>query len=303
MSKIKTIKAIEILDSRGNPTLQTEVTLESGVKAKAAVPSGASTGKFEAFELRDEEKRYAGRGVTKAIENVNNKIAKVLKRVEAEKQPEIDQKMIELDNTENKNYLGANAILPVSLAVARASAMEKGIPLHQYIQESYNFKKPTGFPVPMMNIFNGGKHADTNLDFQEFMIVPIVGKDIKEKIRAGAEIFHALGEVLKAKGYDTDVGNEGGYSPDIDHSMDALDMIIQAIEKAGYKPGKDVALATDVGASVLYDEKIKKYVFKLDNSFLTSEQLIELYISWLEKYPFISIEDGLGEEDYAGWKK
>ena len=263
MSKIKAIKAIEILDSRGNPTLQTEVFLESGVRVKAAVPSGASTGKYEAFELRDGEgKRYAGLGVKKAVANVNKKIAPLLKGFNPEKQAEIDQKMIALDNTENKKYLGANAILSVSLATCRAAAFAQKKPLYEHIAGTYGFKKPNNFPVPMMNIFNGGKHADTNLDFQEFMIVPVMDREISEKIRAGAEIFHALGEILGEKGYDTDVGNEGGYAPDIDHSMDALEMIVQAIERAGYEPGREVALACDVGAATLYDKRTKKYYFK-----------------------------------------
>jgi len=304
MSKIKNIKAIEILDSRGNPTVQTEVILENGLSAKASVPSGASTGVHEAHELRDDnENRYQGQGVLKAVNNVNKKIAKKLKGKQVTEQKVIDQLMIKLDSTKNKSKLGANAILSVSLACARAGAKVKKKPLYKYIRETFNFKKKKKFPIPMMNIFNGGKHADTNLDFQEFMIVPILDKNIKEKIQIGAEIFHALGQVLWQKGYDTDIGNEGGYAPDIDHSIDALDMIMEAIKKAGYEPGKDIALATDVGASILYDKKNKEYVFKLDNSSLNSDQLIELYHTWLEKYPFISIEDGLDEDDFKGWQK
>ncbi|MDZ7798306.1 MAG: phosphopyruvate hydratase [Patescibacteria group bacterium] len=304
MNPIKNIKAIEILDSRGNPTVQTKITLKNGVSAKASVPSGASTGEHEAHELRDQDQeRYNGLGVLKAVDNVNKIMAKKLKNQDVSKQKEIDKRLIELDNTKNKSKLGANAILSVSLACARAGAKVKGQPLYKYIRETYNFKKKKRFPIPMMNIFNGGKHADTNLDFQEFMIVPVLEKNIDDKIRVGAEIFHVLGQILREKGYDTDVGNEGGYAPDIDHTIDALDMIMTAIKRAGYEPGRDVFLATDVGASILYDQKKKEYIFKLDNSSLSSDQLIELYSTWLKKYPFISIEDGLDEDDFSGWQK
>ncbi|MFH1366566.1 MAG: phosphopyruvate hydratase [Patescibacteria group bacterium] len=303
MPKINKIKAIEILDSRGNPTIETWVSLDNGLNGKAAVPSGASTGTYEALELRDgDKKRYSGLGVLKAVENVNSKIFPLLKNAEVDDQEAIDNKMRELDGTDNKTNLGGNAILSVSLACARTAAKAKGIQLFEYISEVYGFKKKDDFPTPMFNIFNGGKHADTNLDFQEFMVIPVLKTDIKEKIRIGAEVFHELGRVLKSKGLDTDVGNEGGYAPNIDHSIDAIEMILEAIRKAGYKPGEEVSLGMDVGASTLFDKRKNEYIFKLDNSFLNSEQLIELYKSWQEKYPFVLIEDGLDEDDFPGWK-
>lgn len=303
MPKIKTIKAIEILDSRGDPTVETWVNLDNGLWGKASVPSGASTGTYEALELRDgDQKRFSGKGVLKAVNNVNEKIFPALKDLEVEKQEEIDQKMIDLDGTKNKSNLGANAILSVSLACARSAAKAKGLQLFEYLREIYSFKKPDDYPTPMFNIFNGGKHADTNLDFQEFMVIPVLKTDISEKIRIGAEVFHELGRVLKSHGFDTDVGNEGGYAPDISHSIDAIEMILEAIEKAGFMPGSEVALGVDVGASTLYDRRKKEYIFKLDNSFLNSDQLIGLYTDWLGKYPIISIEDGLDEDDFAGWK-
>lgn len=303
MAKIKTIKALEILDSRGNPTVETWINLDNGGWGKASVPSGASTGTYEALELRDgEQSRFAGQGVLQAVKNVNEKISPILNDFDVEKQEEIDRKLIDLDGTANKTNLGGNAILSVSLACARTAAKAKGVQLFEYLAEIYGFKKTADFPTPMFNIFNGGKHADTNLDFQEFMVIPVAKMDIREKIRVGAEIFHILGRVLKNHGLDTDVGNEGGYAPDISHSIDAIEMILEAIEKAGYNPGEEVALGMDVGASTLYDERKKEYIFKLDNSFLTSDQLIGLYTAWLEKYPIISIEDGLDEDDFTGWQ-
>ncbi|MFA5070238.1 MAG: phosphopyruvate hydratase [Patescibacteria group bacterium] len=303
MPKIKTIKALEILDSRGNPTLETWINLDNGLWGKAAVPSGASTGTYEALELRDgDKKRYSGLGVLKAVENVNSKIFPLLKDVDVNNQEEIDQKMRELDGTDNKSNLGGNAILSVSLACARTASKAAGKQLFEYLREVYGFKKTDIFPSPMFNIFNGGKHADTNLDFQEFMVIPVLEADIGEKIRIGAEVFHELGRVLKSRGLDTDVGNEGGYAPNIDHSIQAIEMILEAISQAGFKPGEEVALGMDVGASTLFDKRKGEYIFKLDSSFLNSEQLIELYKSWLEKYPFVLIEDGLDEDDFAGWK-
>lgn len=300
--KIKKIIAREILDSRGNPTVETKVILSNGIWAKASVPSGASTGVHEAWELRDGDRaRYDGLGVLKAVKNVNNKIFPALKGMDVGKQEEIDKKMLELDGTENKKKLGANAILSVSLACARTAALAKKKELYEYIADIYGFKA-LKLPTPSFNIFNGGKHADTNLDFQEFMILPLVKTSFKEKIRMGAEIFHELGHVLKKAGFDTDVGNEGGYAPDIFSSMQAMELIMAAIINAGYEPGKDIGLGIDVGSSTLYDEKTKKYIFKLDRANFTSNTLVGLYYEWFKKFPIISIEDGLAEDDWEGWK-
>lgn len=313
MSKfaIKKITASEILDSRGNPTVQVRVDL-GGLSAKASVPSGASTGIHEAWELRDKDKRYSGKGVLKAVKNVNEIIGKALKGFNVNEQEKIDKKLIALDGTPNKKNLGANAILGVSLACARAAAEAKKQPLYDYISKTYKMKiKEYEMPIPMFNIFNGGKHADTNLDFQEFMAVPIRKKlGLKEKknvfaenLRMGSEIFHELGKVLKERGLDTDVGNEGGYAPDISSSIQALDMIIAAAIRAGYTPGVDMGLGMDVGSSVLYDFNQKKYIFKLDKAVFTNSNLSGLYHEWLRKYPFVLIEDGLAEDDWEGWKE
>ena len=303
MTKIKEIIAREILDSRGNPTVETKVILENGIIAKDSVPSGASTGVHEAHELRDNDlKRYGGQGVLRAVANVNDKIAKELIGLEVGQQKEIDKKMIELDGTENKSKLGANAILSVSLACARAAAIDKGQELFQYLSESFDFKNPA-LPTTSFNIFNGGKHADTNLDFQEFMIIPVKDIPLKEKVRMGAEIFHELGKVLKSGGFDTDTGAEGGYAPDITSSIQAIEFIVTAIIKAGYKPKEDVCIGVDVGSSELYDAETKKYIFKLDNALFTSNNLIGLYNEWLKDYPIISIEDGLAEDDWEGWRE
>lgn len=305
MPKIKKITAHEILDSRGDPTIEAKVILDDYVYASAAVPSGASTGKYEALEIRDNDlKRYRGMGVLKAVENVNTKIAKALSGVEATNQQEIDKIMLELDGTENKTNLGANAILAVSLACARVVSVASGIPLYEYLGQLYGFEKKKGkMPIPMFNIFNGGKHADTNLDFQEFMIVPHGVKSFKERVRAGSEIFHALGRVLRQRGFDTDIGNEGGYAPDLSSSIQAIEMILAAIIDAGYKPDEQVSLATDVGSSVLFDENKLQYIFKLDHAMYSNNTLIGLYNEWLRKYPFIAIEDGLAEDDWQGWKR
>ncbi|MEK7097616.1 MAG: phosphopyruvate hydratase, partial [Patescibacteria group bacterium] len=296
--KIEKIIAREILDSRGNPTIETRVVLEGGVWAKASVPSGASTGIHEAWELRDGDKaRYSGMGVINAVKNVNEKIFPELKGIDVRRQEEIDRKMLELDGTDNKKNLGANAILSVSLASARAAALAKNQELYEYIAESYGFKS-LKLPTPSFNIFNGGKHADTNLDFQEFMIMPLANTSFKEKVRMGAEIFHELGRVLKKSGFDTDVGNEGGYAPDIFSSIQAMELIMAAIVDSGYEPGKDIGLGIDVGSSTLYDEKAKKYIFKLDRANFTSDTLVGLYYEWFKKFPIISIEDGLAEDDW-----
>lgn len=305
--RIKQIKAREILDSRGNPTVEVEVILKNKIKAKAAVPSGASTGRHEALELRDgDKKRYGGKGVLKAVKNINEKIAPILIGKRVDRQEYLDERMIRLDGTKNKSRLGANAILGVSLACARAAAASKRWPLYKYIRSKSELQLMRyKLPIPMFNIFNGGKHADTNLDFQEFMVVPKgVGGRFAEKVRAGSEIFQALGKVLKENNKDTDVGNEGGYAPDINSTVDALNYILQAIKKADYnKTRQQIFLATDVGASELYNKKKKKYIFQLGEHELSREQMIELFRDWIKKYPFISLEDPLDQDDWAGWQE
>ena len=305
MPKIKNLLAREILDSRGNPTVETKIILDNGLITKASVPSGASTGIHEAWELRDGDvKRYEGKGVLNAVKNVNTKILKKLKNFDIYKQEQIDDAMIKLDGTKNKNKLGANAILSVSLACARAGALSKNQELYKYIAQTFQFKKQKfNLPTPSFNIFNGGKHADTNLDFQEFMIIPIIKTSFTEKVRMGSEIFHKLGEVLKSAGFDTDVGNEGGYAPDIHSSIQAVELIISAIINAGYKPGKDICLGTDVGSSELYNKETKKYIFKLDKAQFTSNTLSGLYYEWFRKFPIIAIEDGLDQDDWEGWRE
>ncbi|MFA4833501.1 MAG: phosphopyruvate hydratase [Patescibacteria group bacterium] len=313
MPKIKKIVAREILDSRGNPTIETRVELDNGLAASASVPSGASTGEHEAYELRDgDKKRYDGLGVLKAVENVNNKIFKVLAGKAIARQEEIDREMIKADGTDNKSKLGANAILSVSLACARAGALAEGKELYEYLADSFKFQNPpTPFskggkyrmPTPFFNIFNGGKHADTNLDFQEFMIAPVKKMSFIEKVRMGAEIFHELGRVLKKAGFDTDVGSEGGYAPDIISSIQAIELILAAVLEAGYTPGKDIGLGIDVGSSGLYNKKAEKYIFKLDQANFTNNTLIGLYYEWFRKYPIISLEDGLAEDDWEGWRE
>jgi enolase len=305
MPKIKQITAREILDSRGNPTIETKIVLDNGITAKASVPSGASTGAHEACELRDgDQKRYGGLGVLKAIKNIEAKIAPKLKGVDIAKQEAIDEIMIKLDGTKNKKKLGANAILSVSLACARAGATAKKMELYEYIASSFKFQVSSfKLPAPSFNIFNGGKHADTNLDFQEFMVLPLKKISFAEKVRMGAEIFHELGYVLKKAGFDTDVGNEGGYAPDIASSIQAIELIMAAIINAGYNPGEDVGLGVDVGSSELYNPATKKYIFKLDQANFTNTNLANLYYEWFRKYPIISIEDGLAEDDWQGWRE
>ena len=299
MSQITDVYAREILDSRGNPTLEVEVFLESGVMGRAAVPSGASTGEREALELRDGDKsRYLGKGVQKAVDHVNNKIADEIIGMEVTDQVGIDQRMLELDGTEYKSNLGANAILGVSLAVAKAAAEDVGLPLYQYIGGA-NAKE---LPLPMMNIINGGAHADNNVDIQEFMIMPAGGKTFAEALRMGAEIFHALKGVLKAKGYNTAVGDEGGFAPNLKSNEEALEVIVEAIVKAGYKPGEEVLLALDVASSELF--KDGKYVLENEpKPEKTADELIDFYENLVNKYPIISIEDGMAENDWDGWKK
>ncbi len=304
MTKIKQVIGREILDSRGNPTVEAKVILDNGLWAKASVPSGASTGVHEAHELRDgDKKRYGGKGVLKAVKNINGPLAKVLVGQDVLQQEALDKKMIKADGTKNKQKLGANAILALSLAIARVAALSQGKELYEYLGETFSFPKKYKLPSPSFNIFNGGAHADTNLDFQEFMIVPNPSiKSFSEKLRIGSEIFHQLAKVLKENGLSTNVGNEGGYSDNVKTSHDVLEYIIEAGKKLGYTAGRDFFLGTDVGSSELYDEKKKKYSFKIDGSSLSSKELVDLYISWFKKYQMFFIEDGLAEDDWAGWK-
>jgi enolase len=299
MSLIEEIWAREILDSRGNPTIEAEVVLEDGSTGRAAVPSGASTGENEAVELRDGDvARYLGKGVQKAVENVIEKISEELEGIDALDQALIDETLIALDGTENKSNLGANALLAVSMATARAAATFQQIPLYRYLGGS-NAKT---LPVPMMNIINGGAHADNNVDFQEFMIVPVGFEHFSEALRAGTEIFHSLKKVLGSKGYATSVGDEGGFAPNLKSNEEAIEIILDAIEKAGYKAGDDIMIALDPAASEFYSNG--KYIFKKsDKRELTSDEMISYWASWCEKYPIISIEDGLSEHDWDGWQK
>lgn len=301
--KIENIKAMEILDSRGNPTVQVEVVTEGGFTAVAMVPSGASTGSFEAVELRDDNKeRYLGKGVLQAVQNVNKKIAREIEGMNVYEQVKIDKKLIEIDGTDNKARLGANAILGVSIAVARAAANSLGMSLYNYIG-GINAKE---LPIPMMNIVNGGKHADSNLNIQEFMIMPVGARNFKEGLRMGVEVYHNLKKVLKANGLSTAVGDEGGFAPKVENEEEAIDIILEAIERAGYIAGKDVCLAIDVAATEMYEEaqKIEKegYYFWKTNEFKTREEMVEYIVDLTEKYPIISVEDGLAEEDWEGWK-
>lgn len=301
--EIESIKAIEILDSRGNPTVQVEVTLEDGNTGIASVPSGASTGSFEAVELRDGEKsRYLGKGTKKAVENVNKKIAKELIGMNVFEQRKIDEAMLALDDTPNKSNLGANAILGVSLAVAKAASNALGLELYQYIGGI----NATELPIPMMNILNGGKHSDNNISIQEFMIMPVGEITFAERLRRGAEIYHTLKKVLKEKGYSVGVGDEGGFAPNLKNEEEALDVIIEAIKKAGYQPEKDVMLALDIASTEMYEEakKIGKdgYYFWKTEQFKTKDEMIQYIIDLCEKYPILSVEDGLAEEDWESWE-
>ncbi len=297
MGEIVQVHAREILDSRGNPTVEVEVWLESGASGRAAVPSGASTGTHEALELRDkDEKRYHGKGVLKAVENVNEIIAQELLGLESTAQAEIDKLLIELDGTENKSRLGANAILGVSMAVAQASAKEAGLPLYAYL----GGVGATVLPVPMMNVINGGVHADNKLDLQEFMIVPLGAPTFAEALRYGAETYHVLKKVLKERGYSTAVGDEGGFAPNVSSAKEALELMIEAIEKAGYRPGEDIALALDPAASEIF--KDGKYVLEGEGKTLSSEEMVAYYRELVDQFPIVSIEDGLAEDDWEGWK-
>lgn len=296
MSLIRYVSALEILDSRGNPTIEVEIVTESGHIGRAAVPSGASTGEFEAYELRDGDKdRYLGKGVTKAVENVKEKIAPRLIGMDTADQENIDQLLIELDGTENKKELGANAILGVSLACARAAADASGLPLYRYLGGAFSNR----LPVPLMNIINGGSHADNNVDFQEFMIMPIGAESFRQAIQQGTEVFHNLKKVLNEKGLNTSVGDEGGFAPDLGSNEEALAIIIEAIERAGYKPGEEIVLALDVAASEFY--KDGKYVLASENKSLSSEEMVTFLADLTKKYPIVSIEDGLDENDWDGF--
>ncbi|HZV47285.1 MAG TPA: phosphopyruvate hydratase [Thermodesulfovibrionales bacterium] len=300
MAKIIRVVGREILDSRGNPTVEADVWLEDGSTGRAAVPSGASTGEHEAVELRDgENTRYLGKGTRKAVQNINKNIAAAVLGMDAGDQAEIDRKMIQLDGTTNKGKLGANAILAVSMAVARAAATSYRMPLYRYL----GGVSASVLPVPMMNILNGGSHADNSVDPQEFMVAPYGAPNFSEALRMGAEVFHTLKSVLKKKGYSTSVGDEGGFAPNLRSNEEAIEVILESITKAGYRTGKDIGLALDPAASEFYEKGKKKYVFKKsDKSERTSEQMVDFWANWVKQYPIISIEDGMAEDDWKGWK-
>ena len=297
MSAIAKIIAREVLDSRGNPTIEAEIVTESGAVGSAMVPSGASTGIREALELKDGDKnRYLGRGVLKAVENIETKISSVVVGMEVTDQSGVDQAMIDLDGTPNKASLGANAILAVSMATAHAAANEKGIPLYEYLGGD----GPFTMPVPMMNIINGGAHADNSVDIQEFMILPVGASSIREAVRYGTEIFHALKSVLSAKGLSTTVGDEGGFAPNLSSNEEAIEVILEAIDKAGFKAGEDILLGLDVASSEFYEDG--KYNLESENKILSAEEFIDFLLPWFDKYPLITMEDGMAEEDWDGWR-
>ncbi len=300
MTEIASIHAREILDSRGNPTVEADVMLEDGTRGRAAVPSGASTGEHEAVELRDgDKKHYLGKGVLRAVDNVESVIAPELAGMDATNQRLIDATMISLDGTENKGKLGANAILAVSMACARAAADSLRVPLYRYL----GGVNACVLPTPMMNILNGGAHADNNVDFQEFMVMPVGAETFSDALRWGAEIFHTLKGVLKKKGYNTAVGDEGGFAPSLKSNVEAIEVILEAIELAGYKAGEQIAIALDPASSEFYDKAAGRYVFKKsDKSEKTSDQMADYWINWVRQYPIVSIEDGLAEDDWQGWK-
>jgi len=302
MPKISCVYAREILDSRGNPTLEVDVLLDNGILGRAAVPSGASTGEYEALELRDGDKsRYLGKGVQKAAGNVNGVITTSIldKQLDPLDQVKLDRFLIDLDGTPDKSKLGANALLGVSLAVCKAAANSQCLPLYQYI----GGEDARVLPVPMMNVVNGGSHADNNVDLQEFMIMPLGAPSYKEALRMGAETFHNLKKVLKDKNYNTSVGDEGGFAPDLKSNEEAIEVILLAIEKAGYKVGEDISIALDPAASTFYDSKRKRYNLASEKRELSTDQMIDFYAEWVEKYPIVSIEDGLAEDDWGGWQK
>ena len=301
MSHIVEIKGRQILDSRGNPTVEADIITDNGFVARAAVPSGASTGVHEAVELRDGDKKiYLGKGVLHAVNNINTVISDALLGLDVFDQRIIDKTMLELDGTDNKSKLGANAILAVSLAAAKAGAMEAGLPLYKFV----GGVTANTLPIPMMNILNGGAHADNSIDFQEFMIMPTGAQTFSEGLRWGVEIFHNLKIVLKAKGYSTNVGDEGGFAPNIKSNEEAIETVLIAIEKAGYKPGVDVMIAMDAASSEFYDAEKNEYVFKKsDNRRLSPDEMVDFWANWVHKFPIVSIEDGLAEDDWTGWKK
>ena len=301
MTKISSVHARQIIDSRGNPTVEAEVTTDAGITARASVPSGASTGKYEAVELRDLDKSYyLGRGVLKAVKNINSIINNELIGFDVGDQADIDNKMIDLDGTHNKSVLGANAMLAVSLSCAKAAAKEKSKYLYEYIGGA----KAIELPIPMMNILNGGSHADNNIDFQEFMVMPIGANSFSEGLRMGVEIFHCLKQELRAKNYSTNVGDEGGFAPNLESNEAAIEVVIKSISSAGYKPGKDVYIAIDAAASEFYNAEDNVYHFhQSSGEKLTSSEFVDYWEKWINKYPIISIEDGLDEDDWSGWKK
>lgn len=304
-ARVRRVWAREILDSRGNPTVEVDVLLSDGSAGRAAVPSGASTGAHEALELRDGDKgRYEGRGVLKAVGHVNQVLANALKGKSAVDQRAVDRVLLDADGTETKSKLGANAILGVSMAVARAAAVSKGVPLHTHLRQAFGIKsKEYVFPVPLMNILNGGAHADNNVDMQEFMIMPVVGGCFREALRAGAEVFHALKKVLKDNKYNTGVGDEGGFAPNLKSNEEALQVILEAIQKAGYKPGKDIFLALDCAANEYFANDQYRLEGEVAIRDRSSDEMINYYRDWVEKYPIVSIEDGLAEDDWTGWKR
>ena len=303
-SKIARVHGRQIIDSRGNPTVEADVILESGVLGRAAVPSGASTGEHEAMELRDADKsRYLGKGVLKAVSNVNGALAAAVKGIDASDQRVLDDRMIQTDGTPNKGKLGANAILAVSMATARAAAAASGQPLYKYLARYSSDPSGNTLPVPMMNILNGGAHADNSVDLQEFMAMPVGAKSFDEALRMGVEVFHRLKGVLHKRGYSTAVGDEGGFAPNLKSNEEALEVVMEAIAAAGYKPGEHVAIALDPASSEFYDKESKKYVFKKsDKSARTSEQMTSFWADWVRQFPIVSIEDGLAEDDWDGWK-
>ena len=297
MSAIVDVVAREIIDSRGNPTVEADVLLESGVMGRTAVPSGASTGHREAIELRDgDPQRYLGKGVLQAVENVNTEICEAIIGLDAEEQAFIDQTLIDLDGTDNKSRLGANALLAVSVATAKAAAEESGLPLYRYLGGS----APMRLPVPMMNVINGGAHANNNLDLQEFMIIPVGAETFREALRCGVEVFHTLKKLISDQGMPTTVGDEGGFAPNLQNHEEALQLIMRAIEGAGYQPGADVAIGLDCASSEFYREG--RYVLESEGRSLTAEEFADYLVSWTERYPIVSIEDGMAENDWAGWK-
>lgn len=304
VAKIAHVIGREILDSRGNPTVEADVILANGLRGRAAVPSGASTGEHEALELRDGDKsRYLGKGTRRAAENISGPIAKAIVGMPPEDQHALDRRMLDADGTENKSKFGANAILAVSMAAARAAANDSGLPLFKYLARFSSVKSANTLPVPMMNILNGGAHADNSVDAQEFMVMPVGAPNFREALRWGVEVFHNLKVVLKKNGYSTAVGDEGGFAPNLKSNDEAIERILEAITAAGYKPGEQISIALDPAASEFYDSASKKYVFKKsDKSQRTSEQMVDFWVNWVRQYPIVSIEDGMSELDWEGWQ-